>query len=65
MTVHAGSNDDLNNKELGNKINALAANNKPKATIDEIGGMREARVDLGHNAAPLLTVEALMCVLAR
>jgi DNA polymerase-3 subunit delta' len=25
----------------------------------------EARVNLGHNAAPLLTIEALMCVLAR
>jgi DNA polymerase-3 subunit delta' len=25
----------------------------------------EARVNLGHNAAPLLTVEALMCVLTR
>jgi DNA polymerase-3 subunit delta' len=25
----------------------------------------DARTNLGHNAAPLLTVEALMCVLAR
>jgi hypothetical protein len=27
--------------------------------------MIEASTYLGHNAAPLLTVEALMCVLAR
>jgi len=25
----------------------------------------DARTNLSHNAAPLLTVEALMCVLAR
>jgi hypothetical protein len=41
------------------------ANNKPAATINKINAIMEARVNLGHNAAPLLTVEALMCVLAR
>ena len=63
--VQAGSNDALINKELENEINAYAANNKPQATINKIGAIMEARVNLGHNAAPLLTVEALMCVLAR
>lgn len=65
MMVQAGSNDGLINKELENEINAYAASNKPQATINKIGAIMEARVNLGHNAAPLLTVEALMCVLAR
>jgi DNA polymerase-3 subunit delta' len=65
MMVQAGGNDGLINKELENEINAYAANNKPQATINKIGAIMEARVNLGHNAAPLLTVEALMCVLAR
>jgi DNA polymerase-3 subunit delta' len=40
-------------------------NNKAQATINKINAIMEARVNLGHNAAPLLTIEALMCVLAR
>jgi DNA polymerase-3 subunit delta' len=63
--VQAGSNDGLINKELENEIKAYAASNKPQATINKIGAIMEARVNLGHSAAPLLTVEALMCVLAR
>ena len=55
----------LINKELENEINTYAVNNKPQATINKISAIMEARVNLGHNAAPLLTVEALMCVLAR
>jgi len=65
MMVQAGSNDGLINKELENEIKTYAASNKPQATINKIGAIMEARVNLGHNAAPLLTVEALMCVLAR
>ena len=65
MMVQAGSNDGLINEELENEINTYAANNKPAATINKINAIMEARVNLGHNAAPLLTVEALMCVLAR
>jgi len=65
MMVQAGSNDGLINKELENEINTYAANNRPAATINKINAIMQARVNLGHNAAPLLTVEALMCVLAR
>jgi len=63
--VQAGSNDGLINKELENEIQAYAVNNKPQATIGKINAIMEARTNLGHNAAPLLTIEALMCVLAR
>ena len=65
MMVQAGSSDALINKELENEINTFAANTKPHTTIKKINAIMAARTNLGHNAAPLLTVEALMCVLAR
>ena len=65
MMVQAGSNDGLINKELEAEINAVAAKAKPQSTIKKINAIMDARTNLSHNAAPLLTVEALMCVLAR
>ena len=65
MMVQAGSSDSLINKELETEINTFAAANKPQATINKINAIMAARTNLGHNAAPLLTIEALMCVLAR
>jgi len=65
MMVQAGASDELINKELEDEINALAAQSKPQATIKKISTIMDARTNLGHNAAPLLTAEALMCTLAR
>ena len=65
MMVQAGANDGLINKELESQITTYAANTKPHATINKINAIMAARTNLGHNAAPLLTVEALMCVLAK
>jgi len=65
MIVQAGSTDALINRELENEIKTYAVNNKPAATINKINAIMVARTNLGHNAAPLLTIEALMCVLAR
>ena len=65
MMVQAGANDALINKELEEEIRAVAIKAKPQATIKKINAIMDARTNLGHNAAPLLTVEALMCVLAR
>ena len=65
MMVQAGASDALINKELEAEINAVATKTKPQNTIKKINAIMEARTNLGHNAAPLLTVEALMCVLAR
>ena len=65
MMVQAGANDGLINKELETEIRALAEKTKPHNTIKKISAIMQARTNLGHNAAPLLTVEALMCVLAR
>ncbi len=65
MMVQAGANDALINKELEAEIRALAEKTKPHNTIKKISAIMQARTNLGHNAAPLLTVEALMCTLAR
>jgi len=65
MMVQAGANDGLINRELESQITTYAANTKPHTTINKINAIMAARTNLGHNAAPLLTVEALMCVLAR
>ena len=65
MMVQAGASDALVNKELEAEINAVATKTKLQNTIKKINAIMEARTNLGHNAAPLLTVEALMCVLAR
>ena len=65
MLVQAGSVDALINKELEHQITTYAKNTKAHTTIHKINAIMEARTNLSHNAAPLLTVEALMCVLAR
>ena len=65
MMVQAGANDGLINKELETEIAAMAEKTKPQNTIKKINAIMQARTNLGHNAAPLLTVEALMCTLAR
>ena len=65
MLVQAGRTDSLINKELEHQITTYATNTKAHTTITKINAIMSARTNLGHNAAPLLTVEALMCVLAR
>jgi DNA polymerase-3 subunit delta' len=65
MMVQAGANDALINKELETEIRTLAEKTKPQSTIKKINAIMDARTNLSHNAAPLLTVEALMCTLAR
>ena len=65
MMVQAGSSDALINEELEHQIKNYAANTKAHTTITKMNAIMTARTNLSHNAAPLLTIEALMCVLAR
>ncbi len=65
MMVQSGATDSLINKELEEQITSYAQKAKPHTTINKINAIMTARTNLGHNAAPLLTIEALMCVLAR
>jgi DNA polymerase-3 subunit delta' len=45
------------------EIRALATILPAHRTIQKIDAIMKARKSLGYNAAPLLTIEALMCAL--
>jgi DNA polymerase-3 subunit delta' len=64
MMVQAGYNGSMINVDMTEQINAYAHKNPPHTTVKKINAIMEARVNLNHNAAPLLTIEALFCSLA-
>jgi DNA polymerase-3 subunit delta' len=65
MMVQAGANDVLINKELGDEISATAMKTEQQFVFKKINKIMDALTNLSQSAAPLLTVEALMCVTAR
>ena len=64
MLVQSGATDSIINIDILDEITAYAHKTPPHATVKKINAIMEARVNLSHNAAPLLTIEALMCRLA-
>ncbi len=65
MMVQSGSVDAIINTDMADAINTYAAKHPKHTTIDKMSAIMEARTNLSHNAAPLLTCEALMCRLAK
>lgn len=65
LMVQSSLGDSLINQELAEKITILAGQTRPERTLQKIDAIMQARTNLSFNAAPLLTIEALMCVLAR
>jgi DNA polymerase-3 subunit delta' len=65
MMVQAGSPDAIINTDMIDAINDYAAKHPKHTTINKMTAIMEARTNLAHNAAPLLTCEALMCRLAK
>ncbi len=65
MMVQSGATDSLINKELEHEINTFASATKPQSTINKLNAIMSSRINLAHNAAPLLTIEALMCNLIK
>lgn len=65
LMVQSFHADSLINKEFAEKIEKLASQKSPEKILEKIDAIMQARTNLSFNAAPLLTVEALMCVLAR
>ena len=63
MMVQSGHIDALINLEMAQEINAIASVVPTHKTIQRLGAVMKARKALGFNAAPLLTIEALMCEL--
>ena len=65
LMVQSSMDGSLINSDLIEKIEKLAEQSRPENTLAKIEAIMQARTNLGFNAAPLLTVEALMCVLAQ
>ena len=65
MMVQAGSSEAIINTDMVDAITAYAAKHPQHSTVSKMGAIMEARTNLAHNAAPLLTCEALMCRLAK
>jgi DNA polymerase-3 subunit delta' len=57
--------DSFINRELSESILAMAENVKPQKILQNINEIMKARTNLSFNAAPLLTIEALMCTLSQ
>jgi len=65
MFVQSGTKGELINQEFQSEILNMAERIAPAKTVTKIDAIMSARVNLSHNAAPLLTLEALMCQLAQ
>ena len=64
MMVQAGATDSLINTDMTEQITAYAHKTTPHSTVRKVNAIMKARTHLSHNAAPLLTCEALMCQIA-
>jgi DNA polymerase III subunit delta' len=65
IMVQSGNTDSMINTEMREQIESYAANSPSHSTINKINAIMEARENLARNSAPLVTCEALMCLLAR
>ncbi|CAB4737659.1 unannotated protein [freshwater metagenome] len=60
LLVQSNSLDSIINSDLINEITRLASSTTPEITLRKLEAIMSARTNLAHNAAPLLTIEALM-----
>ena len=65
MMVQSGEAGSMINTDMREAIEGYAAKFPAHSTINKITAIMEARTNLAHNAAPLVTCEALMCRLAK
>ena len=65
MMVQSGNTDSMINTDMREQIESYAASSPSHSTINKISAIMEARENLARNSAPLVTCEALMCLLAR
>ena len=65
MMVQSGNTDSVINYDMCEQIESYAANSPSHSSITKINAIMEARENLSRNSAPLVTCEALMCLLAR
>jgi DNA polymerase III subunit delta' len=60
LLVQSGSTDSLINTDLLSEITRVANASTAEATLAKLDAIMKTRINLAHNSAPLLTVEALM-----
>jgi DNA polymerase-3 subunit delta' len=65
MMVQSGNTESMINMDMREQIESYAASHPSYSTIVKINALMDARANLAHNAAPLVTCEALMCQLAK
>ncbi len=64
MMVQSGNTESIMNTEMREEIENYATSHTEHSTILKINALMDARTNFAHNAAPLVTCEALMCQLA-
>jgi len=60
LVIQANSLDSIINTDLILEITKISNSTTPEATLAKLEAIMSARTNLSHNAAPLLTIEALM-----
>ena len=60
MLAQSGDTDSFINSEMSDQITKMAHSTASEDTLRKLEVIMKTRVNLGHNAAPLLTIEAMM-----
>ena len=63
LLIQSNSSDSIINTDLISEITKIAEATKAEAPLAKLEAIMSARTNLSHNAAPLLTIEALMVLL--
>lgn len=64
LMAQSNLTDSYINKEMSEKIAQMSRLVKPEKILQNLNDIMSARTNLSFNAAPLLTIEALMCSLS-
>jgi DNA polymerase-3 subunit delta' len=65
VMVQSGNMESMINTDMRDEIESYASFYPEHSTILKINALMDARTNLAHSAAPLVTCEALMCQLVR
>jgi len=63
LLIQSNSSDSIINTDLIAEITKIAESTTPETTLAKLEAIMSSRTNLSHNAAPLLTIEALMVLL--
>jgi DNA polymerase-3 subunit delta' len=63
LLIQSNSSDSIINSDLISEMTKIAESSKAEVTLAKLEAIMSTRTNLSHNAAPLLTIEALMVLL--